>query len=138
MVRKEIDTLIGERIRLLRLKRGMSIEELASKLGKNRTTVYRYENGDIENLPLGILNPLANALDTTPADLMGWSTKEMIHTKISDGDEEAVYTSANETYVRHVEAWHKEFGMDPFTDEEHEKLMEYGKFLISLRKGGDA
>lgn len=129
---------IGKRIKLLRMKRGMSIEELAAKLGKNRTTVYRYENGDIENLPLDILNPLAAALDTTPGHLMGWDSKEMLSTKISDGIEKAVYVSDNEVYVRHVEAWHKTFGMDPFTDEEHEKLMEYGKFLISLRKGGDA
>lgn len=125
---------IGKRIKNLRMKRGMSIDDLADRLGKNRTTVYRYENGDIENLPLSILNPLAEALDTTPANLMGWGDKEMISTKISDGEEEAVYSSVNETYVKHVEAWHKTFGMDPFTDEEHEKLMEYGKFLISMRK----
>lgn len=125
---------IGQRIKLLRTKRGMSIDDLAEKLGKNRTTIYRYENGDIENLPLGILNPLAEALDTTPAHLMGWEQKEMISTKISDGKNEAVYSSVNETYVKHVEAWHKTFGMDPFSDEEHEKLMEYGKFLISMRE----
>ena len=125
---------IGKRIKMLRTKSGLSIDDLAAKLSKNRTTIYRYENGDIENLPLGILNPLAEALDTTPAHLMGWNTKEMLSTKISDGEEEAVYSSANEVYVRHVEAWHNMFGMDPFTDEEHEKLMEYGKFLISMRK----
>lgn len=125
---------IGKRIKSLRKKRGMSIDDLAAKLGKNRTTVYRYENGNIENLPLGILNPLAEALDTTPAHLMGWNTKEMLSTKISDGEEEAIYSSMNESYVKHVETWHKMFGMDPFTDEEHEKLMEYGKFLISIRE----
>ena len=125
---------IGKRIKLLRTKRGISIDELAAKLGKNKTTIYRYENGDIENLPLDILNPLAEALDTTPAYLMGWDTKEMLSTKISDGKEEAVYSSVNETYVRHVETWHKVFGMDPFSDEEHEKLIEYGKFLISQRQ----
>ena len=126
--------LIGKRIKNLRTKRGMSIDDLAEKLGKNRTTVYRYENGDIENLPLGILNPLADALDTTPGYLMGWSYKEMLSTKISDGIDEAVYSSMNESYVKHVEMWNKAFGMDPFTDEEHEKLMEYGRFLISMRK----
>lgn len=125
---------IGKRINALRTRQGLSIDDLATKLGKNRTTIYRYENGDIENLPLSILNPLAEALDTTPAHLMGWNAKEMISTTISDGEEESVYYSVNEAYVRHVEAWHKAFGMDPFTDEEHEKLMEYGKFLISQRK----
>lgn len=125
---------IGKRINALRTRQGLSIDDLATKLGKNRTTIYRYENGDIENLPLSILNPLAEALDTTPAHLMGWNAKDMISTTISDGEEESVYYSVNETYVRHVEAWHKTFGMDPFTDEEHEKLMEYGRFLISQRQ----
>lgn len=125
---------IGKRIKALRTRHGLSIDDLATKLGKNRTTIYRYENGDIENLPLSILNPLAEALDTTPAHLMGWGDKEMLSTTISDGEEESVYYSVNEAYVRHVEAWHKAFGMDPFTDEEHEKLMEYGKFLISMRQ----
>lgn len=125
---------IGARIKLLRLNKGMTIDELASKLGKNRTTIYRYENGDIENLPLDILDPLADALNTTPGYLMGWSNKEMISTKISDGENDSIYSSMNETYVRHVEMWHKEFGMRPFTEEEYNKLIEYGRFLISQRQ----
>ena len=63
---------IGERIRQKRLEAGMSVDELALKLGKNRATVYRYENGDIENLPTTILEPIAQALETTPAYLMGY------------------------------------------------------------------
>ena len=125
---------IGKRINLLRMKRGMSIDDLASKLGKNRTTVYRYENGDIENLPLNVLYPLADALDTTPGYLIGWEGKEMLSVKISDGEEEAVYSSFNENCVKHVENWYNTFGMDSFSDEEYEKLVEYGKFLISMRK----
>jgi transcriptional regulator with XRE-family HTH domain len=50
----------------------MSAEELGKKLGKDRATIYRYEKGDIENLPLDILTPLAEALETTPQYLMGW------------------------------------------------------------------
>ena len=48
----------------------MSVEDLAQKLGKNRATVYRYENGDIRNLPSEVLVPLAAALDTTPGELL--------------------------------------------------------------------
>ena len=50
----------------------MSADELARRLGKDRSTIYRYEKGDIENLPLDILEPIAKALSTTPAYLMGW------------------------------------------------------------------
>lgn len=80
----------------------MSIDDLANKLGKNRTTVYRYENGDIENLSLNILNPLTDALGTTPWYLMSCGYKEMLSTKISDGEDEAIYSSMNASYVKHV------------------------------------
>jgi len=47
-------------------------DTLAKMLNKNRATIYRYENGDIENMPIDVLEPLAKALNTTPAYLMGW------------------------------------------------------------------
>lgn len=62
---------IGNRIRSRRNELGLSVEDLAALIGKDRATVYRYENGDIENLPLTVLIPLSSALKTTPADLMG-------------------------------------------------------------------
>ncbi len=64
---------IGERIKNRRSEIGMSVDELASMIGKNRATIYRYENEDIENLPVSILEPLAKALRVTPAELLGWN-----------------------------------------------------------------
>ena len=63
---------IGERIKQRRKELDISVEELAKRLGKNRATVYRYENGEIENLPTPILETIAKALSTTPAYLLGW------------------------------------------------------------------
>ena len=63
---------IGERIKNRRIELGLSVEELASLLGKNRATIYRYESDEIENLPITILEPLARVLLTTPTYLMGW------------------------------------------------------------------
>lgn len=63
---------IGERIKQRRLELHLTVDELAKRLGKNRATIYRYESNDIENFPTTILEPLAKALDTTPAYLMGW------------------------------------------------------------------
>lgn len=64
--------VIGKRIKDRRKQLGMSADDLAKKLGKDRSTIYRYEKGDIENMPLDILEPVANALRTTPQFLMGW------------------------------------------------------------------
>ena len=38
---------IGERIKKRRTELGLSVDDIAEKLGKGRATVYRYENGDI-------------------------------------------------------------------------------------------
>ena len=64
---------IGKRIKQRRKELGMSADKLGEILGKNRATIYRYEKGDIENLPLDILEPIAAALHTTPQYLMGWN-----------------------------------------------------------------
>lgn len=64
---------IGQRIKTRREYLKMSVDDLARDIGKNRATVYRYENGDIESLPTSILEPLCLALYTTPDYLMGWS-----------------------------------------------------------------
>lgn len=63
---------VGERIRLRRKQLGLSVDDLAKSLGKNRATIYRYESDEIENLPLNVLDPLAKVLSVTPAYLMGW------------------------------------------------------------------
>lgn len=78
---------VGNRIRKRRIELNMSVDELAKRLDKNRTTIYRYEKGDIENLPIDILDPLAKSLETTPAYLMGWDKEEPIaKTGITMGD----------------------------------------------------
>ena len=63
---------IGERIKKRRLELGLTVDQLADMLGKNRATVYRYESNEIENFPTTIIEPLATALRTTPSALMGW------------------------------------------------------------------
>ncbi|MBQ8952915.1 MAG: helix-turn-helix domain-containing protein [Clostridia bacterium] len=68
---------IGERIHRRRLALGISVDDLARALGKNRTTIYRYENSRIGKLPSAVLEPLARALDTTPEALMGWPEAEV-------------------------------------------------------------
>lgn len=70
----------GERIKKRRNELGLSVDEVAERLGKNRATVYRYENNDIENLPTTVLEPLADILKTTPAFLMGWDEQDIFDT----------------------------------------------------------
>ncbi len=64
---------VGDKIKKRRLELGLSVDDLAEKIGKNRATVYRYENNQIEKLPATILEPLTKALLTTPAHLLNYS-----------------------------------------------------------------
>lgn len=73
--------LTGKRIKERRLELGMSADDLAAILGKNRATIYRYEGDEIENFPVSIIEPLAKALLTTPEYLMGWTDSPFITEK---------------------------------------------------------
>ena len=63
---------IGERIKERRKKLGISLEQLAECIGKDRATVYRYETEHIKDMPISVIEPLARALNTTPSYLLGW------------------------------------------------------------------
>lgn len=125
---------VGKRIKERRKELNMSVDELAQKLNKNRTTVYRYEKGDIENLPMDILGPLAEVLNTTPAYLMGWDNKPISamdtitdYYRLSIGREDNIR-------VKRFDTWAKKFNKYVFADEEHNKLVEYAEFLIRQRE----
>lgn len=66
---------IGERIRNRREELGLTQEELAKKLGyKSRSSVNKVETSrELSNKKVRLY---ADALDTTPAYLMGWTSEE--------------------------------------------------------------
>ena len=80
----------GERIKQRRIELGLSVDEVAEKLGKNRATIYRYESNDIENFPVGTLEPLAKILETTPAQLIGWNYYDSENQDVNSNKSKAV------------------------------------------------
>lgn len=62
----------GERMKQRRKEIGLSAEKVAERLGVSPATIYRYEKGDIEKVPVDIFAELAKILQSTPAYLMGW------------------------------------------------------------------
>ena len=63
---------VGERVKQARIKASLSVDELAARIGKDRSTIYRYESNEIEKLPTSIIEPLSKALGVLPSYLMGW------------------------------------------------------------------
>lgn len=176
---------IGKRIQARRKELNISVDELAKRLNKNRTTIYRYEKGDIENLPMDALKPLAEALKTSPAYLMGWEDesnenaatvsdfvkliRKQQNMSVEDfakeigisPDKLREYESRdkyipisvinnianyyrltptegigfeNDVRYERFKVWAENFNHLEFTDEEHDKIIEYAKFLIYIRE----
>lgn len=63
---------MAERIKNLRKEKGMTLEEVAIKVGVGKSTVRKWETGMIANMRRDKIASLANALGTTPEYLMGW------------------------------------------------------------------
>ena len=63
---------MGEKINLLRVQKGMTLEELGDKVGVGKSTVRKWENGMIANMRRDKIAKIADALDCSPAYLMGW------------------------------------------------------------------
>lgn len=57
------------RIRELRIEKGITQEALAKAIGKDRTTVVRYENGE-SGLSLAVLTDIARALQVKVSDII--------------------------------------------------------------------
>lgn len=71
-------SITGDRIKTRRKELGISADVLAEKIGVSRATMYRYENGDIEKVPVDLISPLAAALHVSAAYLMGWDEEKSV------------------------------------------------------------
>lgn len=67
---------IGNRIKEARKAQHLSQTELANRLGKTMRTVQKYESGEIEP-SIGVLNEIANILNISPAELIGYRKKNI-------------------------------------------------------------
>jgi transcriptional regulator with XRE-family HTH domain len=65
----------GERIRELRLRNNLTLDDVARYLGVGRQAIYKYEQGTVTNIPLENLEKMATLFGTTPGYLAGWSEK---------------------------------------------------------------
>ena len=63
---------IGNRIKISREKANMSLNDVALKLGVNKSTILRYENGEISKVKAPIIESLADVLHVSPHYLLGW------------------------------------------------------------------
>lgn len=66
----------GDKIKALRLELGLTLEEVGQIVGVGKSTVRKWESGQIANMRRDKIALLAKALRVAPATLMGWETSE--------------------------------------------------------------
>ncbi len=104
-------TTIGTKIRNRRKELGLTVDELAERIGKNRATVYRYENDEVE-LSLEVVGTLAVVLGISPAYLAGWEQEKPVN-NVDDG-----LATIAEIFT-------------PLSPENRAKLIELGRLFVN-------
>lgn len=75
---------IGRRIYEIRVRRGLTQEQLGVLIGESKQTIYKYEHGIVTNIPITKVEKLAEVLGCPPTVLAGWddsATEEQIADK---------------------------------------------------------
>lgn len=67
---------VKDLIREKRLSLGMTMKEVADKVGVSEATISRWESGEISNMRRGAISALAKALNISPNEIMGWEQPE--------------------------------------------------------------
>jgi transcriptional regulator with XRE-family HTH domain len=106
---------IGDRIKFLREKRGITQDELSKSISSSKQTIYKYENNIITNIPSDNISKLANALLTTPGYLMGW-TDEILNEPIDNNELQGIFdllNVLNETGISKVKDYITDLSINP-------------------------
>lgn len=126
---------LANRLRAKRLERGLSLQEVADKVGISKVTLQRYETLDIVNIPSNNIEKLAEIYLTTPGYLMGWTPS----LKVSELAEEYGSKRPDEKIDIYKELQGAtvlfngyEYEMD---EDKRKKIASYVKFALSDEDG---
>lgn len=119
---------VGEKIRQRRIYLGMTQEELAHKVGyKSRTSINSIELK--RDLPMKKLKPIADALEISVYDLMGWEERK----------DQGKYSYINSAAVAEImldpDSQKLIVEINSLKPEEKKELLKYAMFLKSKREG---
>lgn len=91
---------IGKRIHDRRQELDLTLQEIASEIGLAKSTILRYENGDIVSIKLPVIEAIARVLDVDPAYLLGKSD-----------DPKPRIKNAQKTRIVSSEEWIERYGI---------------------------
>lgn len=119
------DNLVGTIVRSLRKNRRISSEEFAKELGISTTDLKNYENGT---------SIIPNEIAKVMAFYFSVSVEELMNVTTLSGAIKIFNDSEQKLRTLRFKRWAEEFGDLTFTNEEVEKFVDYGKFILYQRK----
>lgn len=120
---------MAKRIKERRTALGLTQEELATKLGLQKSAIAKYENGRVENIKRSVIQKMAEILECSPAYLMGWDE--------SAADQQTPYYYDEETAKAAQEIFeNKELRMlfDATRDADAEDLRALHSMALALKR----
>lgn len=114
---------VGERIKLRRKELKISADTLAERVGVSRSTIFRYEKGDIEKVGPEVLKKISETLNISPADLMGWEEETETTTE----------TGYSETDLRKLAESAKTFDGKPLSESDIQAIQNIIKIYLQGR-----
>jgi len=103
---------IMSRMKKRREELDMSYQTLSDKVGISKSTLQRYETGYIKNMPVDKLEDIADALQISPAYLMGW----------------------NDEVIEQPTTLAAHFDGDEYTEDELDEIRQFAEFVKNRRK----
>lgn len=120
---------MGVRIKKLRLENNMTLEELGNKVGVGKSTVRKWENGMIANMRRDKIAKLAEALNVSPAYLMGWNESSApLVVDYQKPDQEGCYQRMSEYTARFLDLYNQ------LSSTNKGKVVSYTKGLLSTQQ----
>ena len=80
---------LGKKIHQLRKEKGLTLEEVGNRVGVGKSTVRKWESGQIANMRRDKIDKLASALGVSPSYLMGWEDSPAAPEAPAPGSKEA-------------------------------------------------
>lgn len=120
--------IVAERIKQQRQKLGLSQDELAKKLGVERSTVSKWESGKT-NLKSGMITKLAATLECSPTWIAGLDEYRKRLTEIYQNKPVSAYDI--------IDCGHIEREMEKMSFNQLERLKRYAEYLQIILKESD-
>ena len=90
---------MGKRIKQKREELGLTLEELGQQLGVNKSTVSKWERGEVENIKRSLISKMSTIFHVAPDWLMGFEGSENVNLTYYVDGREPVHAVVDQTPI---------------------------------------